>query len=104
MPEPEQETVHIRGEGGTVFELALPLHETIAERLASGHIKRVNPDGSPHTGPADDVPAPPASAPKPAASKQDWIAWAIACGADAEDADAATKQDLIDLYAADAPK
>lgn len=104
MPEDEQETIHVRGEGGTVFRLGLPLHEEIANRLESGHLKRVNPDGTPYSGPADNVPAPPTSAPKPAASKPDWVAWAVACGADPEDAAAATKQDLIDLYADAEPK
>lgn len=99
MPEPEQETVHILGEGGTIFELGLPLHEAIAERLASGRIRRVNPDGSPFDGPADAaVPSPPTEAPKPSAAKDKWVAWAIASGADPEEAAAATKQDLIDAY------
>lgn len=101
MPE-AQETVHIRGEGGTQFELSLPLHESIADRLKSGHIHRVNPDGSAYEGEADpDVPAPPTEAPKPAAPKGDWLAWAIASGADPEEAAAATKQDLIDRHGSD---
>lgn len=103
MAEDEIETVHIRGEGGTVFELGLPLHEAIHERMAKGLIRRVNPDGSPHQGePDEQVPAPPTQAPKAAAAKADWVAWAIVCGLDPEEAALATKQDLIDRYGATA--
>lgn len=101
MPEtPEDpETVHILGEGGTVFELQLPLHEAITERLAAGQIRRVNADGSTYDGPAEPgVAAPPTEAPKPGANKGDWLAWAVASGADPDEAAAATKQDLIDRY------
>jgi hypothetical protein len=99
MPEPE--TVHLLGEGGTVFELALPLHETITDRMAKGYIRRVNPDGSPFEGPAEPgVPEPPTSAPKASAAKPEWVAWAIVCGLDSEDAEASTKQDLIDRFGA----
>lgn len=98
------ETVHILGEGGTVFELALPLHETIAERLERGHIRRCNPDGTPYTGERDpDVPAPPTSAPAASAAKPFWVGWAVACGAGPEDAEAMTKADLVERYANAAP-
>ncbi|GAA1395164.1 hypothetical protein ACFQZ4_24155 [Catellatospora coxensis] len=40
------DTVHIRGEGGTVWEMDLPLSPDIQKRLNAGHITRVNPDGS----------------------------------------------------------
>lgn len=100
MPESE-ESVHILGEGGTVFELALPLHESIAERMAKGLIRRVNPDGSPHGGESEQgTPGPPTQAPKPAASKADWVAWAIASGMSEDEAAVATKQDLIDRFGA----
>lgn len=98
MPE---ETIHILGEGGTVFELSLPLHESIAERMAAGQIRRVNPDGSPYEGPSEaGVPEAPTEAPKASAAKGEWVAWAIACGADPDEAAAATKQDLVDRYGA----
>lgn len=99
MPEDEVETIHILGEGGTVFEVALPLHEAIHERMAKGLIRRVNPDGSPHLGEPDElVPAPPPEAPKPAAAKSQWVAWAIVCGLAPDEAEVSTKQDLIDRY------
>lgn len=97
----EQTTIHVRGEGGSIFELALPLHEGIADRLAKGAIVRVNADGSPYTEAADpEVPAPPTEAPAVGAPKATWVAWAVACGAVLDDAEAATKNDLIELYGA----
>jgi hypothetical protein len=98
---PEAETIHILGEGGTVFELALPLSEAISERMAKGLIRRVNADGSPYSGaPTEQVPEPPTSPPALDAAKAEWVAWAITSGAHPEDAEAATQQDLIDLYGA----
>lgn len=41
-----QETIHVRGEGGGIHEMALPLPEAIKGRLDSGQLTRVNPDGS----------------------------------------------------------
>jgi hypothetical protein len=94
------ETIHVRGEGGTVIAMDLPLHEAMADRLTRGQLQRVNPDGTPYTGPAGaDVPGPPDKAPAKAAGKGDWVAWAIVCGATADDAEALTKADLIDKYA-----
>ena len=40
------ETIHIMGEGGVVHPHDLPLPEGIAGRLARGHLRRVNPDGT----------------------------------------------------------
>lgn len=37
--------VYIRGEGGTVFKLDLPLHETIVEKLDKGLVHLVDKDG-----------------------------------------------------------
>lgn len=46
------ETIHVRGEGGYVFAMDLPLPEALAKRLAAGELTRVNADGSPYTEPA----------------------------------------------------
>lgn len=89
------ETIHVRGEGGAVIAMDLPLPEPIADRLAKGLLKRVNEDGSPYTSQA-----PPDKAPPQAAPKAEWIGWAVANGADPEDAEALTKADLIDQYGA----
>lgn len=93
------DVIHVLGEGGTVFALALPLHESIADRLARGHLTRVNEDGTPWTGDADPaVPTVPAERPTQAAPKAEWVGWAVAHGARPDDAEAMTKADLIDKY------
>lgn len=48
--------LYIRGEGGSVIPMDLPLPEDIAQRYASGALVRVNVDGSDWVEPA---PAPP---------------------------------------------
>lgn len=97
----DEEIVHIRGEGGAVFAMALPLQRDIAKRLARGHLRQVNPDGTPLAGSgAVDEPAAPAAAERPAqsASKADWVSYAVrSLQLSPEDAEAYTKQDLIDL-------
>lgn len=40
----------------------------------------------------------PAHRPARSATKADWVAWAIECGADRQDAENMTKQDLIEVY------
>lgn len=45
------EQIKVRGEGGAVFTLDLPLHEAIAEQLEKGTLVRLNDDESePFTG------------------------------------------------------
>jgi hypothetical protein len=91
--------VFVRGEGGTIFRLALPLHESITDRLTRGHLTRVNEDGTDWTGDAGPaVPAPPTERPAQAASKAEWVGWAVAQGSRPDDAEAMTKSDLIDKY------
>lgn len=41
------ETWHVRGEGGAIFEMTLPLDPNIEQRYLNGDITRVNPDGTP---------------------------------------------------------
>lgn len=94
-------TAWFRGEGGTVMEMDLPLPEAIAQRVEMGAIVRVaGPDGAPYIpdDEADEVPAPPTERPADSALKPAWIAWAVACGANAEDAQGMTKPDLIEKY------
>lgn len=86
------ETIHIRGEAGNVFELSLPLHEVIAERLSKGYLTRVNPDGT------DWVEDAARTKPPVAASKAEWVGWAVYNGAKPDDAEALTKTDLIEKY------
>jgi len=94
------ETIHILGEGGTVFELSLPLHETITDRLASGHLRRVQADGTPYveSDRPDGVPSLPESRPALNAVKAEWVGWAVVQGLKPDEAEALTKQDLIERF------
>ncbi|MFC8429911.1 hypothetical protein [Streptomyces sp. NPDC057253] len=106
------ETIYVRGEGGGIHAMDLPLPEPIEERLRKGMLQRVNEDGSPYTEAADDeptgagkVPEPgtqvqglPLTEPSKTAVKADWVGWAVVKGANAEEADGMTKADLIEKY------
>jgi hypothetical protein len=52
------DTIHVLGEGGVVFEMALPLHEAIQGRLDAGELRRVNADGTPYVEVAEKVKRP----------------------------------------------
>lgn len=120
------ETIYVRGEGGAILAMDLPLPEGIAERYAAGLLVRVHSDGSPYTPPAartpapqdpgpggadpDPEPSPPGDTPAPVteapranrpginAPKSEWIAYVVAAGLhSAEDAANYTKADLIDM-------
>ncbi|MFB6517446.1 hypothetical protein [Streptomyces sp. NPDC056401] len=109
------ETIYVRGEGGMVIAMDLPLPESIAERYESGQLVRVHSDGSPYApapaperapaapaDPADVPPAEPAAGrgqrPGVNAAKSEWIAYIVAQGLlSAEDAGNYTKSDLIDM-------
>lgn len=41
------ETIHVRGEGGAVWEMDLPLPEGVAQRLQRGDLVQVDQDGVP---------------------------------------------------------
>lgn len=94
-----------RCENGLVLEMDLPLHEGIAQRVEQGLIRRVGgPDGEPYEGEPDDAPAPPTKRPADSARKAEWVAWAVACGADPDRAAALPKGDLIDQYGNKTPE
>ena len=99
---PQPATIHILGEGGGVFELSLPLHETIADKLAKGHVRRVQPDGSPYVegDRPDGVPSLPESRPAINAVKAEWVGWAVVQGLSPDEAEALTKTDLIERFGA----
>ncbi|GFH38910.1 hypothetical protein [Streptomyces pacificus] len=110
------ETIHVRGEGGQVIAMDLPLPEPIQQRLTSGYLRRVHADGSPYRG-DDELPAPAEATPdaggsekpstppsggraKPAASapKSEWIGYVVSQGQmSADDAANYTKADLMDM-------
>lgn len=97
------ETIHVRGEGGAVLAMDLPLPEGIADRYAAGLLPRVHSDGTPWYAP----PVPSAGSaltqgtvPRPAtvATKPAWVAWALAVhGLDQAEAEGMTKAALADL-------
>ncbi|MER8262731.1 hypothetical protein ABT007_00885 [Streptomyces griseus] len=111
-PEPG---IYVRGEGGQVIGMDLPLPEAIADRLATGTLRRVNKDGTPYGGtyavahdgaPYSEDPGSGGSAliagrpPRPVdrAPKAEWVAWAVgAHGYTAEEAEELTKAALQDL-------
>ncbi|MFH8797059.1 hypothetical protein [Streptomyces sp. NPDC017941] len=104
-------SIHVRGEGGQIIKMDLPLPEPIADRLTKGLLRRVNADGSPYTGTGPGAPdgesgGPQGSAltegrtPRPAqnARKAEWVGWAAGVhGMDPEQADAMSKADLMEL-------
>ena len=53
--DPAPEVWLVRGEGGDIIPMSLPLGEGIAARIRSGACVRVNPDGSPWTEPVEQV-------------------------------------------------
>ena len=95
----EPTTIYVRGEGGGIHAMDLPLHESIQQRLTAGQLARVNQDGSPYTGVAEpSVAAPPATRPSKAAQKSEWVGWAVTVHhLDPEKAEAMTKADLADM-------
>ncbi|MFJ8109985.1 hypothetical protein [Streptomyces sp. NPDC096132] len=114
------ETIHLRGEGGGIHAMDLPLPEPIEERLRKGMLQRVNEDGTPYVeAPAEEtegptgvgqVPAPgqqvpglPLTEPAKTANKPEWVGWAVVKGADPEEADGMTKADLIEKYGTPSP-
>jgi hypothetical protein len=92
--------VFIRGEGGSIFKMDLPLHETIEDRLLKGYLTRVNEDGSPYVEGQDETPALPTERPALSASKATWVGWAVHEGMTPDDAEALTKTDLIEKFGA----
>lgn len=88
------ETWLIRGEGGGIVKMSLPLHEVVAHQLLKGFARRVNEDGT------DWTPEQAPERPPVTARKLDWVAWAVHKGEKPDDAEAWTKQDLIEKYGA----
>ncbi|MFJ8110431.1 hypothetical protein [Streptomyces sp. NPDC096132] len=109
------ETIYLRGEGGGIHAMDLPLPEPIEERLRKGMLQRVNQDGSLYTEsdeasdagkvptPGQQVPGLPLTEPAKTANKPEWVGWAVVKGADPEEADGMTKADLIEKYGTPSP-
>ncbi|MFC8124660.1 hypothetical protein [Streptomyces sp. NPDC057302] len=103
------ETIYVRGEGGAILAMDLPLPEGIEQRVEAGLIRRVNADGSPHTAAGGSTRGESGGSgsaltqgvsPRPAKSapKSEWVAWAAAVhGYSTQDADALSKAALQEL-------
>lgn len=117
-------SIFVRGESGAVWEMDLPLPDSIQDRLNAGKITRVNEDGSTWTGVTDDATVTRSSTvtgarsakdevpgieededgpvrstrPVDTAPVGDWKAYAISKGANAKQADGMTKPELIKAY------
>jgi hypothetical protein len=91
------ESVWVKGEGGSVIKMDLPLPEPIQERLQKGYLRQVDENGNPIS---TTAPARPAVN----ASKAEWVGWAVHESKRRGDpitpdqAEAATKQDLIEKF------
>lgn len=107
-PVQDDNTVFIRGEGGSVFEMTpSKMSPEMKRRLRLGYLRQVNPDGSPleaaapapaarSAGPVSEEP--PVPRPAKSAPKKDWVLYGVTVlGLDAERAEGMTRQEIIDL-------
>lgn len=93
------ETGFFRGAGGSVFELDLPLSEVLHDQHVRGQLVRVNKDGSPYEAHgAMDLENGEIRRPGVNAPKNEWVGYAVSQGMTVDDADAMTKNDLIEKY------
>lgn len=88
----EPEVGYFRGQGGIVIDLTLPLAESLQHQVTRGQLVRVNPDGSTWSD------QPEVKRPAVNASKNDWVGYAVSQGMPVDDADAMTKNDLIEKF------
>lgn len=97
------ETGYFRGAGNVIWAMDLPLTENMQDQLVKGYLTRVNEDGSLYEEPAPEgEPAAEPEAEKPPAanaSKAHWVGYAHRVhGVPIDDAEALTKNDLMELY------
>ena len=97
----EKKTAFFKGEGGSVFEMDLPLPEPLQYQVTRGTLRRCNPDGTGLLAGVDDVEDEvelSAGPPSVRASKNEWVGYAVAQGMSVDDADAMTKNELIEKF------
>lgn len=100
------DTVIIRGEGGAEITYDLPLPDPIAERLAAGRVRLIEGEVDPDPAPAateavvddDDAEDDDVEAPAGNASKAAWLEYAEAQGADPDDLDDMSRDDLAEAF------
>lgn len=99
MTDGAKPTGFFRGGGGSIFEMDLPLPEVMAEQVTRGQLSRVNEDGSPYEAHgAMDLTSGEFRVPGKNAPKNEWVGYAVSQGMSVDDADAMTKNDLIEKY------
>lgn len=112
------ETIRIRGEGGLVWEVDLPLPHGFEHRLNTGDLVQVDEDDNPipraeptDPGPEDPEdldpedpdlkdPVDPYATPRPddKALKPAWVTYAVSKGCPVNDANGFTTAELIEKY------
>lgn len=98
------ETAYFQGDGGGIHAMDLPLPEVMQEKVTKGYLRRVNADGTPYSDPSEAGDASGVKErPAQSASKAEWVGWAVHNGMTPDDAEALTKQDLIDRFGKVAP-
>jgi hypothetical protein len=90
------ETQFFRASGGLLLELDVPLNENMQQQVDRRELVRVNPDGSPY-GSLDSA-GDELQLPSKAAPKNEWVGYAVSQGMSVDDADAMTKNDLIEKF------
>jgi len=100
MADEKPEVGHYQSESGQIIGMDLPLDENMADKVRRGTLHRVNEDGTPYIDDSEGSDLTNGVPPRPAgnASKGDWVGYAVnVLGMSPDDAEAATRQDLIDL-------
>jgi hypothetical protein len=101
------ETGLFKSESNQLIHMDLPLPEHMQDKVTRGLLVRVNDDGTPYTGEAADASTGAGVSERPAvaAAKAEWVGWARHCDPDLsiDDAEAMTKQDLIEKYGSKGP-
>lgn len=93
------EVGYFRGAGGIVFPFHLPLSEQQEQQVTRGELVRVNEDGSPFEAHSTmDLTTGEFRRPGVNAPKNEWVGYAVSQGSSVDDADAMTKNDLIEKY------
>ena len=95
-----EESGYFRGAGGVIWEMRLPLSGDMADQLTKGYLSRVNEDGTPYV-PAGAASPEPEGPPGANASKAQWVGFAHRVhGISIDEAEALTKNDLMELHGA----
>lgn len=107
----EKDFTFLRLESGIVMKYDLPLHETLIDQLRVGRIHevasldsteippvriaKIDPNGQPFEPKAPGLPT---ERPAVKDNKPAWVGWAVANGMPIDDAEALTKDQLIDQF------